>query len=387
MRGTGSKEKNMIYVGFLLIFALASFLDTSREEISLKSVSLLILFLITVFFIGLRYYTGSDWSGYINYFNTVSWDNNTYEFGYKLLNLFVKNTVNDYFFVQFLATFFFAFSVFRFYYKYNNQYLFLSIFLVLSLYFSELFMAQVRQSIAIGVLLFGTDFLLDRKWIKYCICVFIACLFHKTAVFALTFFLLCIDIPKYVRITVIILGLVLLQFHEIVTNTLFFISSFLPRYLDEMITGYLNSDRFGGGGELGSGLYFLSEQVLILIIVLLYTPREKFEVFILNLLAIYAFLDSIGLIYSIVGRIGSYIGLYAIISFTRLFEVRSVKEYREVFYTVFCLFLIYFILPFYIARTSHTISELTGRDSQYQYIPYYNVFFHPDGFYRKDWNE
>ena len=111
MPGIGSKEKDMIYVGFLLIFALASFFDTSREEISLKSVSLLILFLITVFFIGLRYYTGADWSGYINYFNTVSWDNNTYEFGYKLLNLFVKNTVNDYFFVQFLATLFFSFSV------------------------------------------------------------------------------------------------------------------------------------------------------------------------------------------------------------------------------------------------------------------------------------
>lgn len=377
----------MIYVGFLLIFALASFFDISREEILLKSVSLLILFLITVFFIGLRYYTGSDWSGYINYFNTVSWDNNTYEFGYKLLNLFVKNTVNDYFFVQFLATFFFAFSVFRFYYKYNNQYLFLSIFLVLSLYFSELFMAQVRQSIAIGVLLFGTDFLLDRKWIKYCICVFIACLFHKTAVFALTFFLLCIDVPKYVRVLFVILGLILIQFPRITVDVLFFLSQFLPNNLQEVVISYLSSEVFGGTTELGTGIYFYSRSLLVLIIILFYTPQTKQDVFFLNAMIAGILIKNLSLGVFILSRIESYVGLYSIIGFTRLFEIRFVKEWRDIFCIVFCLFIFYFGIPFYAARTSHGISELTGRDSQYQYIPYYNVFFHPDGFYRKDWNE
>lgn len=387
MPGTGSKEKDMIYVGFLLIFALASFFDTSREEISLKSVSLLILFLITVFFIGLRYYTGSDWSGYINYFNTVSWDNNTYEFGYKLLNLFVKNTVNDYFFVQFLATFFFAFSVFRFYYKYNNQYLFLSIFLVLSLYFSELFMAQVRQSIAIGVLLFGTDFLLGRKWIKYCICVFIACLFHKTAVFALTFFLLCIDVPKYVRVLFVILGLILIQFPRITVDVLFFLSHFLPNNLHELVITYLNDAIFGGSTEFGTGLYFYSQSLLVLIIVLFYTPQTKQDVFFLNAMIASILIKNLSLGVFILSRIESYVGLYSIIGFTRLFEIRFVKEWRDIFCIVFCLFIFYFGIPFYAARTSHGISELTGRDSQYQYVPYYNVFFHPEGFYRKDWSE
>lgn len=387
MPGSGSKEKDMIYVGFLLIFALASFFDTSREEISLKSVSLLILFLITVFFIGLRYYTGADWSGYINYFNTVSWDNNTYEFGYKLLNLFVKNTVNDYFFVQFLATFFFAFSVFRFYYKYNNQYLFLSIFLSVTLYFSSLFMAQVRQSIAIGVLLFGTDFLLDRKWIKYCICIFIAALFHKTAVFALTFFLLCIDVPKYVRLLLIILGFITLQFPAMISEILLSVSYLFPDKLQEMIVSYLSSDTFGGRVELGSGVYFFSRQLLVLIIILLYTPQNKLDVFVLNALVLDVLLGNVGLIHSIMGRIESYVGLYAIIGFTKLFEIRFIKEWREIFCVVFGLFIIYFGIPFYIERTTHGISELTGRDSQYQYVPYYNVFFHPDGFYRKDWNE
>lgn len=377
----------MIYVGFLLIFALASFFDTSREEISLKSVSLLILFLITVFFIGLRYYTGSDWSGYIKYFNTVSWDNNTYEFGYKLLNLFVKNTVNDYFFVQFLATLFFSFSVFRFYYKYNNQYLFLSIFLVLSIYFSELFMSQVRQSLAIGVLLFGTGFLLDGKWIKYCICVFIASLFHKTAVFAFVFFLFCVDVSKFVWVLLIGLSLMLMQFPWIIANGLLFLSQFLPNNLQEVVISYLSSEVFGGTTELGTGIYFYSRSLLVLIIILFYTPQTKQDIFFLNAMMASILMKNLSIGVFILSRIESYVGLYAIIGFTRLFEIRFVKEWREIFCIVFCLFIFYFGIPFYAARTSHGISELTGRDSQYQYIPYYNVFFHPDGFYRKDWNE
>ncbi|MDY2755081.1 MAG: hypothetical protein SOU88_01450, partial [Candidatus Treponema excrementipullorum] len=79
--------------------------------------------------------------------------------------------------------------------------------------------------------------------------------------------------------------------------------------------------------------------------------------------------------------------LYAITGFTRLFEIRLIKEWREIFCIVFCLFIFYFGIPFYVERTSHGISDLTGRDSQYQYLPYYSVFFHPEGFYRKDWNE
>lgn len=387
MRGTGSKEKDMIYVGFLLIFALASFFDTSREEISLKSVSLLILFLITVFFIGLRYYTGSDWSGYINYFNTVSWDNNNYEFGYKILNLFVKNTVNNYFFVQFLATLFFSFSVFRFYYKYNNQYLFLSIFLAISLFFSSLFMAQIRQSLAIGVLLFGTRFLLDGRWIKYCICVFIAALFHKTAVFAFVFFLFCVDVPKYVWVLLISLSLMLMQFPGIIANGLLFLSQFLPNNLQEVVISYLGSEVFGGTTELGTGIYFYSQSLLVLVIILFYTPQTKQDIFFLNAMMASILMKNLSIGVFILSRIESYVGLYAIIGFTRLFEIRFVKEWREIFCIVFCLFIFYFGIPFYAARTSHGISELTGRDSQYQYIPYYNVFFHPDGFYRKDWNE
>ena len=125
----------------------------------------------------------------------------------------------------------------------------------------------------------------------------------------------------------------------------------------------------------------------MLIIVLFYTPKTKQDVFFLNAMIASILMKNLSLGVFILSRIESYVGLYVIIGFTRLFEIRFVKEWREIFCVVFCLFIIYFAIPFYILRTSHGISELTGRDSQYQYIPYYNVFFHPDGFYRKDWNE
>lgn len=86
-------------------------------------------------------------------------------------------------------------------------------------------------------------------------------------------------------------------------------------------------------------------------------------------------------------RLEPYIGFYAIIGWTHLLDIKFIKHDKNVFFIVFFIFIVFFSIPFCRERTHHGISKLTGRDAQYQYLPYYNVFFHPEGAHRKDWGE
>ena len=87
-------------------------------------------------------------------------------------------------------------------------------------------------------------------------------------------------------------------------------------------------------------------------------------------------------------RLESYFGLYAIIGWIYFFEIKKIKKEKQLFFIILFFFLLFFLLPFVKDRMSTGISQLTGRSSQYQYIPYYNVFLHPaDASQRKDWSQ
>lgn len=376
----------MIYIFFLLLFVAASFLDISRRQVAIKKVTAFYLMIIAVCFIGLRYYTGADWSGYIKYFNNVDWTDRTYGFGYKVLNILSRSIIDDYYFCQFIATCIFCLSIYRFYKK-TSEYFFLSLFLAIVLYFSSLFMAQVRQSLAVAVLLFGSNYLIDGKRIKYAVCVLVATLFHMTAVFALVCLLLRLRIPKFLQIMGILLGFVLIRFPDLTIQFLLLLSNFVTGVYHDLIVGYLNSQKFGDGAELNSGLYFYAKQLLALLIIIFYKPKNRLDTITLNALVLSCFIHNAAISFAMLGRLEPYIGFYAIIGWTRLLDIRLVRENKNIFFMTFLILITFFTIPFYRERTRHSVSELTGRDSQYQYVPYYNVFFHPAGAKRKDWCE
>ena len=379
-------EGIMIYVCFLFIFIAASFFDINRNRTAIKAVTTFYILSIAICFIGLRYYTGADWSAYIKYFNNVDWSDKTYGFGYKALNIFSRSVINDYHFCQFLATVIFCLSIYWFYKK-NSNYIFLSLFLAIVFYFSNLFMAQVRQSLAIAMLLLGSNYLIENKWVKYAACVFIATLFHITAVFALVCLLLKVHFPKFLQILLVLLGFILIRFPNITIQFLLLLSNFITGVYHDLIVGYLNSKKFGGGAELNSGLYFYAKQLLALFIILFYKPRSHLNIITVNALIFSVFIHNASISFAMLDRLEPYIGFYAIIGWTHLFDIEFIKKDKNVFFMTFFIFFIFFASSFYMARTRHGVSKLTGRDIQYQYLPYWNVFMHPENAHRKDWGE
>ena len=375
----------MIYIGYLSLFLFATFLDFTKE-IRLKKITELIFILVSIFFVGLRYYTGSDWSGYINYFNTVTWSDQRYQLGFKALNIFGKQIINDYHFVQCIATSVFFISVVRFFSKYA-KYPFICLYIFIVLYFGELLMSQVRQSLAIAILLFGSGFLFDKKYFQWCIVVFLASLFHFTALVAVAFVCLHVKLSNKMKILLCCVPIIIWVYPDVVFYFFETIAK-IPGKFGELVTNYLNLEQFNKGAKLNSGLYFFSKILLSIFIIISVKPKTTNENVFLNSLLVSMLLGSCVVVFKMVSRLESYVGLFAIIGWSNFFQVDFIKNSKHVFFMIFFLFVIFFSIPFIRGKLDTSISELTGRESQYGYIPYYNVFLHPaDANQRKDWNQ
>ena len=378
----------MIYICFLALFFLAAFLDISqsRTTVLFKKGAMSYLLFCAVLFIGLRYYTGADWNGYIHYFENVTWENKTYGFGYKTLNIVCKMLFGNYYAVQFFSSLAFILSVYRFF-KTHTHYIFTCIFLAVAIYFSELFMCQVRQSLAIAILLFGIDYLLSGKWVRYVLIVILASLFHTTAIIMLCAFVLLIHIPKWVRVFLCLVVFLLIAEPVLTIEAVKIIAKYTPGKIGKLANGYLVSSLFGDGATLSTGFVFYTRQIFALFIVLFFSPKTQFEHFVMNALVCNMLLLNSSLAFSQLGRVAYYFGFYAIIGYAVFFDIHFLKRYKGIYCLSILLFFAFFFIPFAKTRLNNGISKLNGRPEQYQYIPYWNVFFHPENAWRKDWNQ
>lgn len=105
------------------------------------------------------------------------------------------------------------FFVGRFIYLYSKKPA-LSVFLFITMRFYFFFMSNIRQSIALGLILFSYDFIKKKKIIPFSIVILIAAQFHSTAiVFFLAYFIDKIKYSKkYLIGSVLITGLIFIEF-------------------------------------------------------------------------------------------------------------------------------------------------------------------------------
>lgn len=183
----------------MLIYLLAAIFCVSFVYIQDKALSgrsvifpLLVLTLIAA----LRDYTiGTDAKSYTRDFRfpfnhyplTLNPD---VEKGYQILAMWVRGIDNDYSFYFFIMALVCVFPVLWVLKKRSPDYtLSLYIYITFGLYFA--LYNQVRQTIAMGICFLALKFLVEKKPLKYSICIAIACQFHISAALMLVFYFLC----------------------------------------------------------------------------------------------------------------------------------------------------------------------------------------------------
>lgn len=223
-----------IYIYNIVVVILLGILFLHMYKSNLtKKMYFLILTLQMALIVGLRGYdVGWDTRNYVWYFSRAANFDLKYiitkdidiEKGYVLLEYLVsKLSTNPTVFFLIIALFYFI-SVGRFIYKDSKDPI-LSYVLFIALGFFTFSMTALRQTVAIGVVLYSYKFIKERKFKLFVVNILFAAIFHKSAIFFLpAYFLAYKKITiKYILLMIITIPLSYI-FRDSIFNLLIYIS-------------------------------------------------------------------------------------------------------------------------------------------------------------------
>ncbi len=162
----------------------------------LNKICISMFFIILIVLLSLRSIEcGTDlkmYSGFFRVFSNSSLDKvlNFSKKGEKLyyiLNKIISMIGGNFQFFLFIVALMSIIPIAVLYYKKSeNGILTIALFMVVAPF--SMFFSGLRQSIAMGIIIFAFKYIQDKKVIKYIICVIIAMYFHKSAMFCLIFY-------------------------------------------------------------------------------------------------------------------------------------------------------------------------------------------------------
>ncbi|WP_336686225.1 EpsG family protein [Chryseobacterium bernardetii] len=166
-----------------IIFGLISLLSFSEMNFGKKFGKIAVIPIISVFYLlsFLRWERGTDWAAYKFIFENISSNEYLqmmYEFLFIRLNTIIYSTTGDYSVLLFFEASIIFFCFFYIIRKYSEAPVF-SVLVWFSVSLASMFF--VRQAIAISICVFALHFIIQRKLYLFLLTVFIAMLFHKSA--------------------------------------------------------------------------------------------------------------------------------------------------------------------------------------------------------------
>ena len=206
---------------------------------------------------------GTDTENYTyNYgFNTdkIYYDfNDNVEKGYQLLDYFILNFSNNYFWLLFLTAFFIVFSYLKLIKHYSLNYMF-SVLLFITLGLYTFLFNGLRQALAMAIMTYSVKYLLEKKMIAYFVVCFFASAFHISALIMIPFyFLVNLKIKSSYKVILVGLGS-------------FIVSS---QFIQYMAQGNERYEAYTEGGEV-RGIYTLGFYIVIAIFIFLAHIKYK----------------------------------------------------------------------------------------------------------------
>lgn len=177
---------------YMLVFILFFIL---YEKIELKRKAILIPCFLLILFASLRNNTvGTDTylytSSYIRENNPYIYGfNDDIEYGYQLLDSVILNFSYNYFWLFLLTSLIVVFSYLTTIKKLSINY-FYSIYIYINFGFYTFFFNGLRQGIAMAICFFGLPYLIEKRIFYYLVIVFLASLFHTSALIMLPLYFL-----------------------------------------------------------------------------------------------------------------------------------------------------------------------------------------------------
>lgn len=300
-----------VYIAYLVAILIEAWLIKPQKSDKKKFAFLCVAFLELVAFTGLRAYNiGSDTETYLRYIDKYrgvsfreifDFSNAEFERGYTVfmrICSYFNFTKTEFLFLISIVTYF---PFFVFIYRYSD-YPEVSVFVYFatSLFFYSL--GIFRQMIAISICLTGVPFITERKPLRFFIVIFIAYLFHKTAlIWLLLYFLYPLKGAKPVKFFAIV-ALIILPFGRPLA---ILATKFLPEYEHYLNSKYDPND----GSYIGIAFYYI---ILLMYFALNYFNRKlsKIERLSVTAFCITLVLQATAYSFDILGRMIVYFSVF-----------------------------------------------------------------------------
>ncbi|MDR0536946.1 MAG: EpsG family protein [Tannerellaceae bacterium] len=345
------------------------------------------LTVVLILFVGLRFHTGSDWDVYIRVFdNSLLEDDNPYhmEYGYIVLNKILKFLFDNYYVLQFTVTAFVGFMLYRFVSSFSH-YPITTITIFVCFFFFHLMSIQ-RQLIALGIVVFSTRYIFERKLLVFLCAISIASLFHISAIGAILLYFIHKNYGRIFPLILIFLSHILYFYPGSLKYIIEFFVPYLPDRLSTISMLHLSNVVYGNGVNYSTGLTHITHIIIGLSYFFFRKNADPKTIFFANAIVVLLIIRGLSTAISILLRFELYYLIYAIIAYTYLTDFFKGDRQIKVFVT--SCFLSLFSLIIINGVSSNTRSQITGLPYKYRYRPYYNVLSHPpEAVQRRDWVE
>ncbi|MBO5397370.1 MAG: EpsG family protein [Clostridia bacterium] len=265
---------------------------------------------------------------------------NGLEFGFYILTrLYLLFTSNYRIYLIILAAIS-NFFITRFIYKYSNNPSF-SFILFFSLNYFSMEFTLLRHYIALAIIIFSYDFIVDKKFFKFCITVIIAAFFHKTAIIFLIAYPLRYLKTGYKNLALMIFALLVSM---TVGDKLLYIAVILLKH--KKYLRYLNSE--------SNNLTFFLMNFLIYIYFFLGFKKNKKELnynILMNIYTIGICISTCTLFIGEAFRLSTYFTIFSIIILPNIMELIKDNTTRKIFVFSFEVLLILYFFFFTMNNT------------------------------------
>lgn len=330
-----------LFIVYTLLFISRINKDSGGYKLNskvLNSIAFVCMWIIS----GFRYLVGTDFDMYQNYYiniDQINMNNNYLEVGYLILNKVVKIISRDIFNEQIIfvvTSFIILLSIYKVVIQYSNKYE-MSIFLFITMYFYYSSFNGLRQFIAIGITFLGLKYIEQRNFRAYMTYIFIACLFHSSAIVMLiAYFIVNNNFRNNTYFIILSISIIIYSFLPTILNIIFKI---IPRY-----------SKYSGNGLnifLNEGSHWMHSVILLIIFLISILFKDKLvnldkknNIYI-NFIFFATIFQIFGMKSVLFSRVVYYFSIYSIILIPSIVSI-TIKKLKPIVY-MFILLVFYSI--------------------------------------------
>lgn len=270
-----------------------------------------------------------------------------WETGYLLLNKMLSSISENPQLIIIVSSIISIYLVIRFIHKYSkNPYI--SIYLFVTMRFYVFYMSNIRQSLALGIIMLSYDFIVSRKIVPFIISVLIASQFHTTAiVFIFAYPILNLPYKRKLILNILIFSTITFIFFNPIMKI-------ITMYAPAKYSNYINTVYFLEATNLANIMNFCVAFAILIFFLLkykgIYFKEMKYSVSertrFMYLLLISVSFALISIKFGMAARIQYYFYIFSIVIIPNMIsEIKEQKSKNIVtFYILMCFFMYFTII-------------------------------------------